>query len=310
MSLLETQGTAAPANGNGSGQPDGKVPCGAVLVCGGGIAGIQASLDLSAAGFRVFLVEESPTIGGGMARLDKTFPTGDCATCIISPKLVECIRDYNIDVLTMADVLTLEGEAGHFTAEIRKRPRSVNAAKCTGCGDCWSICPVRNTAEPPPPFQPSEPLADADAAWLSAVLARHEGQLGNLMPVLQEINGRYGYLPRLMLEHLACLWSMRLAEVLRVASFYDRFHLEPTGRHIVEVCAGTSCHSRNSRTLLEKLQTELGVDAGQTDKSGQFTLRTVRCLGLCALSPALKIDGQAFGRVNPDRVPEILEQFA
>ena len=69
---------------------------GSVLVCGGGIAGIQASLDLSAAGFHVYLVEESPTIGGGMGRLDKTFPTGDCATCIISPKLVECMRYHNI----------------------------------------------------------------------------------------------------------------------------------------------------------------------------------------------------------------------
>ena len=129
-----------------------------MLVCGGGMAGIQASLDLSAAGFRVFLVEESPTIGGNMARLDKTFPTGDCATCIISPKLVECMRDYNIDVLTMADVTALEGEPGHFTAEVRKRPRSVKTEKCTGCGDCWTVCPVRNTAETPPPFQPSEPL--------------------------------------------------------------------------------------------------------------------------------------------------------
>ena len=82
MTLPEIQSppTLTSVDGNGS------TPCGSVLVCGGGIAGIQASLDLSAAGFRVFLVEESPTIGGGMARLDKTFPTGDCATCIISPK--------------------------------------------------------------------------------------------------------------------------------------------------------------------------------------------------------------------------------
>ena len=92
----------------------------------------------SAAGFRVFLVEESPTIGGGMARLDKTFPTGDCATCIISPKLVACMRDYNIDVLTMADVSSLDGEAGRFVADVRTRPRGVMAAKCTGCGDCWT----------------------------------------------------------------------------------------------------------------------------------------------------------------------------
>ena len=149
-----------------------------MLVCGGGVAGIQASLDLSAAGFRVYLVEESPTIGGSMARLDKTFPTGDCATCIISPKLVECTRDYNIDVLTMADVTKLEGEPGHFKAKIRKRPRGVNRQKCTGCGDCWSACPVRNTAETPPPLVPSEPLPEADAARVDEILDRLEGDPG------------------------------------------------------------------------------------------------------------------------------------
>jgi NADH:ubiquinone oxidoreductase subunit E len=298
-------GPAAPPAGG-----DGKSPCGAVLVCGGGIAGIQASLDLSAAGFRVFLVEESPTIGGGMARLDKTFPTGDCATCIISPKLVECMRDYNIDVLTMADVTALEGEAGHFVAQVRKRPRGVDASKCTGCGDCWSICPVRNTAETPPPFQPSAPLNEADAARLSQILARHQGDPGGTMPVLQEINQSYGYIPRGILEHLACLWQMRLAEILRVASFYDRFHLEPVGRHVVEVCAGTSCHARGSKALLKRMEKVLGVRAGETDPSGRFTLRTVRCLGLCALSPAMKIAGRSFARVDLDGLPQILEQFA
>ena len=304
------------SNGNGSG--NGNVPCGAVMVCGGGVAGIQASLDLAAAGFRVYLVEESPTIGGSMARLDKTFPTGDCATCIISPKLVECMREYNIDVMTMADVAALEGEAGHFVARVRKRPRSVDAAKCTGCGDCWTACPVRNTAQSPPPFQPSEPLDETDAARLSEILARHEadprhgdGSRGvPMMPVLQEINQSYGYLPRVMLEHLACLWGLRPAEILRVASFYDRFQLEPVGRHVVEVCAGTSCHASRSGRLLKRLEREIGVSPGETDTSGRFTLRTVRCLGLCALSPAMKIDGQSFGRVNVDRAPEILEQFA
>jgi NADH:ubiquinone oxidoreductase subunit E len=76
------------------------------------------------------------------------------------------------------------------------------------------------------------------------------------------------------------------------------------------VCEGTSCHSRGSRMLLERLEKELGVDPGQTDKSGRFTLQTVRCLGLCALSPAMKIDGRSIGRVNIDRVTETLEQLA
>ena len=115
---------------------------GAVLVCGAGVAGIQAALDLSAAGFRVYLVEENPAVGGGMARLDKTFPTGDCATCIISPKLVECMRDLNIDVFTMADVVALAGGPGNFTATVRQRPRFVDIDKCTACGECTKVCPV------------------------------------------------------------------------------------------------------------------------------------------------------------------------
>ncbi len=306
VDTLQTPATSAAGNGNGN----GNLPTGAVLVCGGGVAGIQASLDLSAAGFRVYLVEESPSIGGNMARLDKTFPTGDCATCIISPKLVECMRNYNVEVLTMADVTSLEGEPGHFVAEVRRRPRGVDASKCTGCGDCWTICPVRNASADPPPFEPSTPLAENYAVRLSEILARHDGDLGGMMPVLQEINDSYGYIPRGLLEHLACRWGLRLAEVLHVASFYDRFHLQPVGRHVVEVCAGTSCHSRRSNILLKRLEKEIGVRSGQTDQSGRFTLRTVRCLGLCALSPAMRIDGQSFGRVSLDRIPEILEPFA
>jgi NADH:ubiquinone oxidoreductase subunit E/NAD-dependent dihydropyrimidine dehydrogenase PreA subunit len=285
-------------------------PVGAVLVCGGGIAGIQASLDLSAAGFRVYLVEESPTIGGGMARLDKTFPTGDCATCIISPKLVECMRDLNIEVMTMADVTGLEGEAGRFQAKVTRRPRSVDPAKCTGCGDCWSVCPVRNHPETPPEFQPREALLPDDAERLDELLARHAGDPGAMMPVLREINSAYSHLPREILEQIASRWGVRLSSLLRVASFYDQFRLESVGRHIVEACDGTSCHSRGARVLLERLEESIGVQAGGTDPHGRYTLRTVRCLGLCALSPAMRIDGQSFARVDLDKLPEILGQFA
>ncbi len=284
-------------------------PFGAVLVCGGGIAGIQASLDLSAAGFRVYLVEESPTIGGGMARLDKTFPTGDCATCIISPKLVECMRDLNIEVLTMADVATLDGEAGRFRATVTRRPRSVDPAKCTGCGDCWSACPVRNYPETPPEFLPAGALTTEESARLDEILARHEDDPGAMVPILREINGTYQHLPRQILEQVASRRGVRLAEVLRVASFYDQLRLEPVGRNVVEACDGTSCHSKGARALLERLEETIGVRAGGTDASGRFTLRTVRCLGLCALSPAMRINGKNFARVDLDRISDILEQF-
>jgi NADH:ubiquinone oxidoreductase subunit E/NAD-dependent dihydropyrimidine dehydrogenase PreA subunit len=288
---------------------DKKGPVGAVLVCGGGIAGIQASLDLSAAGFFVYLVEESPTIGGQMARLDKTFPTGDCATCIISPKVVACMRDLNIEVLTMAEVMKLEGEAGNFIATVRTKPRSVNPDKCTGCGDCIEQCPVRNVPAAVSAPEPGTAIDKKDKTFLDGLLARHEGDQGALMPVLEAINRTYGYLPRPLLEQAAIRLDVPLAAALKVASFYDKMRFEPAGRHVVQVCDGTSCHSQHSGVLLKHIEKKLGISAGQTDKAGRFSLRTVRCLGLCALSPSMRIDDVSFGRVRLDDIPKILEQF-
>jgi NADH:ubiquinone oxidoreductase subunit E/NAD-dependent dihydropyrimidine dehydrogenase PreA subunit len=284
-------------------------PIGAVLVCGGGIAGIQASLDLSAAGFYVYLVEESPTIGGNMARLDKTFPTGDCATCIISPKVVACMRDLNIDVMTMAEVTALTGTAGHFKATVKTRPRSVNIDKCTGCGDCIEYCPVRNVARDVKPQTARKDLDAKNQSVLDELVARHQGDPGALMPVLEAINRSYGHLPRTILEHIAVRLDIPLANVLKVASFYDKMRFEPVGRHVIQVCNGTSCHSQHSAALLKHLEKKLGIKDGQTDKAGRFTLKTVRCLGLCALSPSMRIDDVSFGKVTIDDIPTILEQF-
>ena len=119
------------SNGNGNGHAsDGArraaEPVGAVMVCGAGITGIQASLDLAESGFKVYLVDSSPAIGGRMAQLDKTFPTGDCAMCIISPKLVEVARNKNIEIITLADVQGISGEPGNFKVKLRQNPRYVD----------------------------------------------------------------------------------------------------------------------------------------------------------------------------------------
>jgi heterodisulfide reductase subunit A len=116
-------------------------PVGAVLVVGGGIAGVQAALDLAASGFLVHLVEKSPAIGGVMAQLDKTFPTNDCSMCILSPKLVECARHPNIEVLTLAEVEQIRGEAGDFEVKVRQAPRYIDMEKCIACGVCAERCP-------------------------------------------------------------------------------------------------------------------------------------------------------------------------
>ncbi|MDP2660196.1 MAG: FAD-dependent oxidoreductase, partial [Dehalococcoidia bacterium] len=115
---------------------------GAALVVGGGIAGMQASLDLAESGIKVYLVEQGPAIGGKMAQLDKTFPTNDCAMCIISPKLTECGRHPNIEVLTNTTVQTLNGEPGHFKVSLNTAPRYVDMDKCTACNLCAEVCPV------------------------------------------------------------------------------------------------------------------------------------------------------------------------
>ena len=113
-----------------------------VLVIGGGIAGIQASLDLAGRGFQVYLLEETPTIGGRMAQLDKTFPTMDCSICILAPKMMECFRHPNIKLLTYSELKEVKGAVGDFQVKILRKPRYVNETKCTGCAVCAEHCPV------------------------------------------------------------------------------------------------------------------------------------------------------------------------
>ena len=115
---------------------------GAVLVVGGGVAGIQAALDLADSDFRVYLIDQSPSIGGVMARLDKTFPTNDCAMCILAPKLVATGRHPNITLITNGEVIGLNGEAGNYEVKVRKKSRYINEEKCNGCGLCAQKCPV------------------------------------------------------------------------------------------------------------------------------------------------------------------------
>lgn len=119
---------------------------GAVLVVGGGIAGIQSALDLANSGYYVYLLEKSPAIGGVMSQLDKTFPTNDCSMCIMSPKLVEVGRHLNIELITYADLVSVDGVPGNFKVKVRKRARSVRTDLCTGCGACVGNCPVTQQA--------------------------------------------------------------------------------------------------------------------------------------------------------------------
>ena len=120
---------------------------GSVLVIGGGISGIQSSLDLADAGFKVYIVDRGLSIGGTMTQLDKTFPTNDCAMCILAPKLVYTGRHENIKIITNAEVTDVAGEVGNFHVTLKKYPRFVDLEKCNGCGDCVEHCPVSMRSE-------------------------------------------------------------------------------------------------------------------------------------------------------------------
>jgi len=119
-----------------------KEKIGSIAIVGGGIAGVQTALDIANSGFKVHLVEEKPSVGGVMAQLDKTFPTNDCSSCMMGPKLVELANHPNIEILAYTDVLDLDGEPGRFQLTLKKKARAVDPEKCVSCGICAEKCPV------------------------------------------------------------------------------------------------------------------------------------------------------------------------
>ena len=287
---------------------NGKV--GAVMVLGGGVAGIQASLDLAELGFKVYLVEQSPSIGGAMAQLDKTFPTNDCAMCLLSPKLVDTARHPNIEIITNADFELADGQAGNFTVTIRKRPRYIDEEKCTGCGTCTSTCPVRNIAH----FEEVDELGkvvldDEDQSTLGEIIAAHETERAAVISVLQDINARYRYLPEDLLRHAARALGLPLSQVYGIATFYNSFSLTPRGKHIIRVCMGTACHVKGAQRILQALERMLDVKAGGTTEDDNFSLEEVRCLGCCGLAPVITIDDDLYGSVSQAKLSKIVDGY-
>jgi len=281
---------------------------GAVMVVGSGIGGMQAALDLAESGYKVYLVEEGPAIGGTMAQLDKTFPTNDCAMCTLAPRLVDCGRHPNIEKLTYAELLAIKGEPGHFRARVRKKPRSVDTAKCTGCGECSAACLVRNRAS----------LVEADdcecrdldtdqRAEVDRIMTQYGTGQSAILPTLQDINAKYRWLPPDAVKRVSEAVGLPLSRVLRIASFYNMFSFEPRGVNVVTVCDGTACHVRGSSRLLDAVHDELKVGPGQTTPDGLFTLEVVNCLGACALAPVVVINGVTHGKTTRDRLCKLLD---
>jgi NADH:ubiquinone oxidoreductase subunit E/NAD-dependent dihydropyrimidine dehydrogenase PreA subunit len=280
---------------------------GSVLVIGGGIAGIQSSLDLAESGFKVYLLEEKPAIGGTMAQLDKTFPTNDCAMCIVSPKLVDCGRHPNIEIITNGELQEVQGEAGNFMVAVKKHPRYVDEDKCTGCGACTENCPVTKEIYPIEPLRVI--LNEDDLKKVTAIVKEYREQKGNLMPILREINREYNYLPGELLLYISEELDIPISEIYNIATFYNAFYLEPRGKHIINICIGTACHVKGAPGIIEAFQNELNIDIGETTDDMNFTLETARCFGCCGLAPVITIDQKVHGQMKRADVPKILKQY-
>jgi NADH:ubiquinone oxidoreductase subunit E len=194
---------------------------------------------------------------------------------------------------------------------VEKLARYVDGAKCTGCGACLEACPIRYQVQLP------DEAAKARAAYervteeltVKGFIDRHKDEAGNLLPILLDINRHFNWLPRPAFEQVSDTLKIPLTEIIRVASFYNAFSLTPRGKYIVNVCMGTGCFVKGSPRLLESLERKLGLQHGQTTADYLFSLEVVRCIGCCALAPALRIGEDTFGRVSPGQVGKIIDSY-
>jgi len=209
------------------------------------------------------------------------------------------------------DLKTVTGDQGNLTVTLEKHPRYVDPTKCTGCGVCLEACPIRYEVQLPEVEHAARTAyAQAtDEQVVAGIIDSYREERGNLLPVLLDINRHFNWLPRPALEHVSAELKTPLTEILRVASFYNAFSLVPRGKHIVNVCLGTGCFVKGSTRLLDELERKLGIKHGQTTEDMLFTLEVVRCIGCCALAPALRVGEDTFGRVVPGQVSKIIDSY-
>lgn len=243
------------------------------------------------------------------AQLDKTFPTNDCAMCTLAPRMVDCGRHLNIEKLTYSEIEAIEGEAGRFKVRVRKKARSVDEEKCTGCGECVQNCLVRYKVYPEPVEVAEPELLPEDRLKVEDIINHHQGRVAPLIGVLQDINEEFRYLPTPVLYFVSRTLDIPLAHILKVSTFYSLFSLKPRGKHLISVCQGTTCFVRGVGRIMEELEKALGIKPGEVTEDGKFSLETVRCIGCCALAPCIRIDQDVHAKIRPVRVRDILMRY-
>lgn len=146
-------------------------------------------------------------------------------------------------------------------------------------------------------------------APLDGIFEKYTKDEKYLIPILQDAQDEYGYLPEEVLKEIACNLDLSLSQVFGVVTFYSQFHLEPRGENIIRVCTGTACHVRGGAEVLDQLKQELDIDSGETTEDLSFTLETVACIGACGLAPVIMVNDDTYGRMTSKKVPEVLANY-
>ena len=154
-----------------------------------------------------------------------------------------------------------------------------------------------------------EDLVDPKQTKLDEVIARYRLEKGNLIPVLQEAQDIFGYLPADVLRKISRELRLPLARVYGVVTFYAQFRLAPMGRNIIRTCLGTACHVRGGAKVLERIEEELKIKDGGTTDDQRFTLEVIACMGACGLAPVISINNEVHAKLTPDMVPAILAKY-
>lgn len=159
-------------------------------------------------------------------------------------------------------------------------------------------------------METSQDTAGPDLERLQEILAGYQDQKWPLIPLLQDVQEEYGYIPPETIEPIARATGLFPAQVQGVITFYEQFHTAPRGKNIVRVCRGTACHVRGGRTILKIVKQSLEVDEGETTPDMNFTLETVPCLGTCFLAPSMMVNKDYFGKLAPPKLRSILQQYS
>ncbi len=149
-----------------------------------------------------------------------------------------------------------------------------------------------------------------DFPAIDAIIKKYDEQKEFLICILQDLQARYGYLPKIALTRVAEKLNIPLIQIYSVATFFKTFSLRPKGGHTIHVCLGTACHVRGAERVLRKIKRDLDIDVDETTKDMNFTLKTVNCLGACALGPIVEIDGKYHGHMNTNKIEPILKKYS